>query len=58
MLKAAGEEDLDKLRLKAKLAFSSGDIPNDWEEILIFNLYKSKVEALDRGNYSGLKLTG
>ena len=29
----------------------------DWEESFILNLYKGKGEALDRGNYRGLKLT-
>ena len=32
-------------------------IPSDWEECLILNLYKGKGEALDHGNYHGLKLT-
>ena len=57
MLKAAGEEVLEELRLLAEMVFSSGEIPNDWEESLILNLYKGKGEALDRGNYRGLKLT-
>ena len=37
--------------------FSSGMIPVDWEESSILNLYKGKSEALDCGNYCGLKLT-
>ena len=57
MLKAAGEEGLKKLRLLAEMIFSSGEIPKDWEESHILNLYKGKGEALDRGNYHGLKLT-
>ena len=56
MLKAAGEEGLEKLRLLAELVFSSGEIPKDLEESLILNLYKGKGDALDRGNYRGLKL--
>ena len=56
MLKAAGEEGLKKLRLLAELVFSSGEIPKDLEESLILNLYKGKGDALDRGNYRGLKL--
>ena len=56
MLKAAGEEGLEKSRLLAELVFSSGEIPKDWEESLILNLYKGKGDALDRGNYRGLKL--
>ena len=48
MLKAAGEEGLEKLRLLAKLVFSSGEIPKDWEKSLTLslNLYKRKGEAL------------
>ena len=57
MLKAAGEEGQEKLRLLAELVFSSGEIPKDWEESLILNLYKGKGEALGRGNYRGLKVT-
>ena len=57
MLKAAGEEGLEKLRLLAELVFSSGEIPKDWEESFILNLYKRKGEALDGGTYCGLKLT-
>ena len=36
---------------------STGGIPEDREESLILSLYKGKGEALDRGNYRGLKLT-
>ena len=57
MLKAAGEEGLEKLRLLAEMVFSSGEIPKDWKKSHILNLYKGKGEALDRGNYRGLKLT-
>ena len=56
MLIAAGEEGLKKLRLLAELVFSSGEIPKDWEKNLILSLYKGKGDALDRGNYRGLKL--
>ena len=57
MLKAAGEAGLEKLRLLAEMVFSSGEIPNVWEESHILNRYKGKGEAQDRGNYRGLKLT-
>ena len=46
MLKAAGEEGLEKFRLLAELVFSSGEIPKDWEKSLTLNLYKRKGEAL------------
>ena len=34
-----------------------GKVPTDWEESFIVCLYKGKGDALDRGNYRGLKLT-
>ena len=57
LLKAAGEEGIDLLRHLAETVFGSGQIPKDWEESIILNLYKGKGDALDRGNYRGLKLT-
>ena len=35
----------------------NGVIPTDWQESFILNLYKGKGDALERGNYRGLKLT-
>ena len=32
MLKTAGDEGLQKLRLLVELVFRSGEIPKDWEE--------------------------
>ena len=43
------------MRLLAELVF--GEISKALEESLILNLYKGKGEALDRGNYLGIKLT-
>ena len=37
---------------------SEGCIPTDWQESYIANLYKGKGDALNRGNYRGLKLIG
>ena len=34
-----------------------GKVPTDWEQSFIVCLYKGKGDALDRGNYLGLKLT-
>ena len=34
-----------------------GKVPSDWEQSFIFCLYKGKGDALERGNYRGLKLT-
>ena len=57
MLKASGEEGLESIRRLGELVYSEGEIPSEWEESYIQNLYKGKGDALDRGNYRGLKLT-
>ena len=33
-----------------------GVIPQDWQSNLIVNCFKGKSDALERGNYRGLKL--
>ena len=53
MLKAAGSKGIVFLRELTK----HGKIPEDWEMSFILNLYKGKGDALNRGNYRGLKLT-
>ena len=57
MLTAAGPECIELVRQLAERVFSGDPIPKDWEESYILNLYKGKGDALDRGNYRGLKLT-
>ena len=57
MLAAAGPEGIELIRQLAERVFSGDPIPKDWEESYILNLYKGKGDALDRGNYRGLKLT-
>jgi len=57
ILKVAGEEGVELVRLLAETVFISCDIPKDWEKSFFLNLYKGKAEALDRVNYRGLKLT-
>ena len=57
MMKATGVECIVLLKELAESVFSNGVIPKDWEESFILNLYKGKGDALDRGNYRGLKLT-
>ena len=57
MLKASGEEGVRLLRQLGEDVFSTGVIPEEWQESTILNLYKGKGDALDRGNYRGLKLT-
>ena len=57
MLKAAGDEGVTLLKQLTDEVFSSGEIPKDWEESIILNLFKGKGAALERGNYRALKLT-
>ena len=55
MLKAVGSKGIDFLLIISVV--KHGKIPEDWEMSFILNLYKSKGDALNRGNYRGLKLT-
>ena len=57
MLKAAGSKGIVFLRELTKSVVKHGKIPEDWEMSFILNLYKGKGDALNRGNYRGLKLT-
>ena len=57
MLKASGPEGVELIRQLGELVFGGEPIPKEWEESIILNLYKGKGDALDRGNYRGLKLT-
>ena len=57
MLKAAGEVGIELLTELTEVVFCNGVIPMDWQESFILNLYKGKGDALERGNYRGLKLT-
>ena len=57
MLKAAGEVGIELLTELTEVVFRNGVIPTDWQESFILNLYKGKGDALERGNYRGLKLT-
>ena len=34
----------------------SGRVPDDWDNSFIISIFKGKGDALDRGNYRGLKL--
>ena len=57
MLKAAGEDGVELARELVEAVLCSGVIPAEWEESIVLSLFKGKGEALDRGNYRGLKLT-
>ena len=56
MLKPAGEAGAMEVRDLIEDIISEGCIPTDWQESFIVNLYKGKGDALNRGNYRGLKL--
>ena len=56
MLKAAGDLCYPMLADLANAMIRQNEIPSDWENSFIINLYKGKGEALERGNYRGLKL--
>ena len=57
MIKAAGDTGATMIRDLATAIIRDGKVPADWEESFIVCLYKGKGDALDRGNYRGLKLT-
>ena len=57
MIKAAGDTGATMIRDLATAIIRDGKVPADWEESFIVCLYKGKGDALDRGNYQGLKLT-
>ena len=56
MLKPVGEAGAVEVRDLIEDIISEGCIPTDWQESFIVNLYKGKGDALNRGNYTGLKL--
>ena len=56
MLKPLGEAGVAEVRDLIEDIISEGCIPIDWQESYIVNLYKGKGDALNRGNYRGLKL--
>ena len=56
MLKPVGESGAIEVRHLIEDIISEGLIPTDWQECYIVNLYQGKGDALNRGNYSGLKL--
>ena len=56
MLKAAGDPCLQLIADLTNAIIYENSIPTDWEESFIISLYKGKGEALERGNYRGLKL--
>ena len=55
-IKASGDTCVTMIRSLATAITRDGKAPTDWEQIFIVCLYMGKGDALDRGNYRGLKL--
>ena len=45
------------VRNLATAIIRDGKVPTDWKQCFIVCLYKYKGDALEKGNYRGLKLT-
>ena len=57
MIRPAGDTGATMIRDLATAIIRDGKVPTDWVKSFIVCLYKGKGDALDRGNYQGLKLT-
>ena len=57
MIRAAGDMGASRIRGLAAAIIRDGKVPSDWEQSFIVYLYKGKGDALEGGNYRGLKLT-
>ena len=57
MIRAAGDMAAPMIRDLTAAIICDGKVPSDWEQSSIVCLYKGKWDALERGNYRGLKLT-
>ena len=57
MIRAAGDMGTSMICDLAAAIIRDGKVPSDWEQSFIVCLYKGKGDALERGNYRGLKLT-
>ena len=57
MIRAAGDMGTSMIRDLAAAIIHDGKVPSNWEHSFIVCLYKGKGDALERGNYRGLKLT-
>ena len=57
MIRAAGDTGASMIRDLAVAIIHDGKVPSDWKQNFIVCLYKGKGDALDRGNYRGIKLT-
>ena len=56
MVKALGDTGIELITSLANQIMKDGVIPQDWQSSVIVNCFKGKGDALERGNYRGLKL--
>ena len=56
LIRAGGKEMIRCITILANHIVCVGAIPADWNLSFIINCYKGKGDALERGNYRGLKL--
>ena len=56
MLKTCGDNFYQYLSKLFNQVIYNGVQPDDWNTSYIINLYKGKGDALERGNFRGLKL--
>ena len=57
MIRAAGDMGASMISDLAAAIIRDGKVPSDWEQSFNVCLYKGNGDALERGNYRGLKLT-
>ena len=56
-IQAADDTGTSMIRDLTAAIIRDGKVPSVWEQSFIVCLYKGKGDALERGNYHGLKLT-
>ena len=57
MIRAVGDTAASMICDLAAAIIRDAKVPSDWEQSFIVCIYKGKGDALERGNYRGLKLT-
>ena len=57
MIQTTVDMGASMIRDLAVAIIRDGKVPSDWEQGFIVCLYKGKGDALERGNYQGVKLT-
>ena len=58
MVKASEDTGIELITSLTNQIIKDGVIPQDWQSSVIVNCFKGKGDALERGNYRGLKLVG